>query len=147
MTITSLESSSKKAISPSTLPASLYRDAGIWALERETLFSQAWLFFGHISDLPEKRSYRVETLAGYSILVLRDENDDYHAYHNVCRHRAGPLVRDTQGQCAQHLQCPYHGWTYTLDGRLRAARDFGRRMDLIRVIMVCFASPLAYGMA
>jgi choline monooxygenase len=125
MTNLPAESQTSKVISPQTLPASLYREAAHWPLERESLFAQQWLFFGHESDLCGRRTFRVDNLAGFSIIVLRDDNDHLQAYHNVCRHRAGPLVRESQGICDSHLQCPYHGWTYTLDGRLRAARDFG----------------------
>ena len=68
-------------------------------------------------------------LSGFPIVALRDDKGELRAFHNVCRHRAGPLVKDEAGTCPGALVCQYHGWRYTLDGRLRAARDFGPADD------------------
>ena len=58
------------------------------------------------------------------MIVVRGK-DRIRAFHNVCRHRAGPLAPDGEGSCGQNLVCRYHGWRYALDGRLAGARDFG----------------------
>jgi choline monooxygenase len=63
--------------------------------------------------------------AGFPIIVVRDKDGTIRAFHNVCRHRAGPLADDGQGKCEGQLVCRYHGWRYALDGRLASARDFG----------------------
>ncbi|MEI9903791.1 MAG: aromatic ring-hydroxylating dioxygenase subunit alpha [Asticcacaulis sp.] len=60
---------------------------------------------------------------------MRGDDGTLRAFHNVCRHRAGPLVREDAGVCDGSLTCQYHGWKYTLDGRLRLARDFGAASD------------------
>lgn len=112
--------------SPTTLPATLYRnDPELWAKERRAIFARSWQFFGHESQLSEAGQWRAETIAGYPIIVVRDEAGGLRGYHNACRHRAGPLTDGPGGRCAGELVCRYHGWRYTLDGRLRSARDFG----------------------
>lgn len=116
-------------IAPVTLSASLYNDPAIWQEERRKIFAANWQFLTHESDLAEPRAYRADTLAGFPVLAVRGDDGVIRAFHNVCRHRASPLVRDEAGICEAHLTCPYHGWKYTLDGRLRAARDFGAASD------------------
>ncbi len=114
---------------PITAPASWYTDPAFWPVERQRIFAATWQFLCHESDLAQPGAYRADVLAGYPVVALRDEKGELRAFHNVCRHRAGPLVRDEAGTCAGALVCQYHGWRYTLDGRLRAARDFGPADD------------------
>ncbi|MCZ9335926.1 Rieske (2Fe-2S) protein, partial [Klebsiella pneumoniae] len=64
-------------------------------------------------------------IAGWPLLAVRGGDGVIRAFHNVCRHRAGPLVSGPAGSCGQELTCAYHGWRYALDGRLRAATGFG----------------------
>ncbi|MBY0563895.1 MAG: Rieske 2Fe-2S domain-containing protein [Hyphomonadaceae bacterium] len=110
---------------PETAPALWYRDPSRWPVERAAIFAKSWQFVTHESALAETGSWRAETLAGYPIIVVRDEKGGLRAFHNVCRHRAGPLVSERSGVCDGALTCRYHGWRYALDGRLRQARDFG----------------------
>lgn len=117
------------ATSPATLPASWYGDPALWAKERAAIFAKSWHFLTHASALPEPGSWRAETLAGYPVLVVRDDAGALRGFHNVCRHRAGPLTKGEEGRCEGALVCRYHGWRYALDGRLRAARDFGAAPD------------------
>lgn len=112
-------------LSPVTLPAAWYGDPSVWARERAAIFGKSWHFVTHDSALPEAGSWRAEVLAGYPIVVLRDETGALRGFHNVCRHRAGPLTQGEEGRCEGALVCRYHGWRYALDGRLRLARDFG----------------------
>jgi len=115
---------------PVTLPAELYRNDPVqWAAERRAIFGRSWQFFGHESQLTDSGQWVAETIAGYPIVVVRDEAGALRGYHNVCRHRAGPLTDGPSGKCDGLLVCRYHGWTYALDGRLRAARDFGPTAD------------------
>jgi len=69
------------------------------------------------------------TAAGYPLIVVRGDDGAVRAFHNVCRHRAGPLAEDGTGNCDRALICRYHGWRYALDGRLSSARDFGPAGD------------------
>ena len=118
------------ATAPTTLPADYYRaDPAQWDAERRAIFARSWQFFGHDSGLAETGSWIAETIAGYPLVVVRDEQGDLRGYHNVCRHRAGPLTDGPSGVCDGALVCRYHGWRYSLDGRLRAARDFGPSAD------------------
>ncbi|HVZ99128.1 MAG TPA: aromatic ring-hydroxylating dioxygenase subunit alpha [Caulobacterales bacterium] len=112
-----------------TLPAAWYCDAALWPRERAAIFARSWMFATHVEALPEPRCWRAETLAGYPIVIVRDEMGALRAFHNVCRHRAGPLTQGESGRCDGALVCQYHGWRYALDGRLRLARDFGAADD------------------
>jgi choline monooxygenase len=108
-----------------TAPAHWYSDPARWPLERARVFAPSWQFVAHASELAEAGAWRAETLADYPVIVVRGADGVLRGFHNVCRHRAGPLVREPAGVCAGALTCQYHGWRYTLDGRLREARDFG----------------------
>jgi choline monooxygenase len=88
------------------------------------VFGRAWLFMGHQSELSREGDVLAATIAGYPLIIVRTK-DGLKAFHNVCRHRAGPLFDDERGNCGGVLTCKYHGWVYALDGRLRNARDFG----------------------
>jgi len=112
-----------------TLPSSLYRDAAVYQHERTRLFGRSWLFLGHEAQLPETGSYLAVTIAGFPLIAVRGKDGVVRAFHNVCRHRAGPLAIDGSGRCDGMLQCRYHGWRYALDGRLASARDFGPSSD------------------
>jgi phenylpropionate dioxygenase-like ring-hydroxylating dioxygenase large terminal subunit len=107
-----------------TADASVYRDPERFNAERRTVFGRAWLFMGHQSELASEGDVLTATIAGYPLLVVRGPAG-LKAFHNVCRHRAGPLFDAERGNCGGALTCKYHGWAYTLDGRLRNARDFG----------------------
>jgi choline monooxygenase len=108
-----------------TACASLYRDPGAFQLERSLVFGRSWQFLAHESDLVDEGDYAADTLAGFPIVVVRNKDGALRGFHNVCRHRAGPLVADERGRCAGEFVCRYHGWRYTLDGRLRSAVGFG----------------------
>ncbi len=108
-----------------TAPAALYSDPAVFARERETVFRASWLFLGLEADLAAPGDYLAETLAGYPVVAVRGEDGAMLAYHNVCRHRAGPLVDEARGRRAGGFVCRYHGWRYAFDGRLRSAAGFG----------------------
>jgi len=111
---------------PETTPATWYRDPAVWPRERERIFAKTWQFVTHESALPDAGSWVAETIAGWPILLVRDEKGRVNGFHNVCRHRAGPLTEGESGRCTDGaLTCKYHGWRYLFDGRLRLARDFG----------------------
>lgn len=110
---------------PESLDAALYRGTAQYEVERRLVFGRSWLLFAHDSQLETPGSYVAATVAGYPVIVVRGEDGKVRAFHNVCRHRAGPLAEDGQGRCEGALTCRYHGWRYALDGRLANARDFG----------------------
>lgn len=102
-----------------TLPARAYTDPRWLAVERERVFARHFLPVAGLSALAQPGSQLACQVAGYPILLVRDGEGVLRAFHDVCRHRAGPLS-DGSGQVCQRrtLQCRYHGWTYSLDGRL-----------------------------
>ena len=105
-----------------TPPAAWYR-GGDHPLELATTFRSHWLSVGRLDEVSEPGSYFSGRIGGESFVVLRDEQGELRALHNVCRHHAAPLVKGA-GRCAE-LVCPYHGWTYALDGSLRRAPGLG----------------------
>lgn len=107
--------------SAETLPSSWYLDPA--TLERETrdIFYHTWQLVAKASDLPQVGSYMTCELLGEPLLMTRDDKGEIHAFYNVCRHRAGPVAVGCGTRKA--LQCGYHGWIYSLDGRLMSARE------------------------
>lgn len=108
-----------------TLPARLYGCPDAWARERSAVFGRAWLFLGHEAEAPEAGDWVATDIAGHRLVMVRGKDGVLRAFHNVCRHRAGPLVVGARGNCGAELVCAYHGWRYMLDGRLRSAVGFG----------------------
>ena len=104
------------------LPAPYYTDASIAALEAGAVFARSWQLVGQVSRLAGIGDHLVTEIAGLPVIVLRSDADTLRAFHNVCRHRAGPLAR-CDGLGAKALRCKYHGWTYGLDGVLRSAPE------------------------
>jgi choline monooxygenase len=108
-----------------TAPIELYRDPAIFERERETIFAKTWQFLGLESDLARPGDYLAEVVAGFPVLAIRDEQGSLRGFHNVCRHRAGPLVGEARGRCDRALVCRFHAWRYGFDGRLLEAVGFG----------------------
>ena len=100
-----------------TLPAWTYRSASFYGAEQEAIWRREWLLAGHVGDLRRPGDYLTASVAGEPLLVIRGQDGELRAFSNVCRHRAA-RVADRAGNCGKALRCPYHGWTYGLDGRL-----------------------------
>jgi len=104
------------------LDPSLYVDANIAALDREAVFARSWHLAGHVGQIDAPGDFLVADTALAPLLIVRDSQGELRAFHNVCRHRAGPLAL-CDGKGAKALRCLYHGWTYTLEGLLRSAPE------------------------
>lgn len=104
------------------LAAEFYAGEAMVRRDRDAVFAHSWQLAGHASALAEAGDHVVTEIAGLPIVVIRDAEGRLRAYHNVCRHRAGPLAT-CDGRGAKTLRCKYHGWTYTLDGVLRSAPE------------------------
>ena len=102
-----------------TIPFDWYADPAVLRLERERIFRRAWQYAGRTDQVAEAGMYFTCDLAGIPVVVVRGDDGELRAFLNVCRHR-GSLVCGGEGTRAS-LQCPYHAWTYALDGSLRAA--------------------------
>ena len=106
----------------------LYTDAEIFSLERQRIFSGRWLYLDHASRVPNAGDFIVREFLGESIILIRSHDDDVRVFYNVCRHRGSRLCAKGKGH-AKVLVCPYHGWSYALDGRLRSARHMPAGFD------------------
>src|SRR5918995_7508617 len=102
-----------------TIPFDWYSDPAVLRLESERIFRRAWQYAGRADQVAEPGAFFTCDLGGVPIVVVRDDEGAVRAFLNVCRHR-GSLVCESEGRRST-LQCPYHAWTYGLDGSLRAA--------------------------
>lgn len=103
-----------------TLPAWTYHDAGFFQQELERIHLPAWHFVGHQCELAKPGDYIATELVGRRVFVVCGEDRAIRGFHNVCPHRAHAVVTGERGTCAEAIRCPYHAWTFELDGRLRA---------------------------
>lgn len=104
-----------------TLPQEFYREPAIFARDITRIHLQHWLCVGHLSRIPKRGDYFIFDVADESFIIVRDNNDEIRAHANVCRHRGSQVCYEKEGNCKAFV-CPYHGWTYGLDGGLRFAR-------------------------
>ena len=104
-----------------TLPARYYVDGECFAREIEALFRTMWVCAGRAEEVERPGQFVLRDLAGDSIIVTRAGTGQLHAFHNVCRHRGTRLCTDATGVFPGSIQCPYHAWTYGLDGALIGA--------------------------
>jgi len=111
-----------------TLPAACYLQARFAAIEREAVFARGWQLAAHAAQVATAGDHALAEIAGVPLLIVRGDDGELRALHNVCRHRAGPLAT-CDGHGAKQLVCRYHGWRYALDGRLLGAPDMGRARD------------------
>lgn len=102
-----------------TLPVELYVDPAVHRLEQERIFARSWQYASHVSKLERPGDHVVTQAGDIPIIVTRTKEGELQGFVNACRHRLHPLATEN-GNCSL-LQCPYHGWTYELDGRLRSA--------------------------
>ncbi|MCA2358514.1 Rieske 2Fe-2S domain-containing protein [Mycobacterium intracellulare] len=99
------------------IPAHIYNDKELFALEKERLFGRAWTFVGHESEIPHDGDYVVRRVLDDSFIITRDSAGEVRALFNMCLHRGMQVCRAEMGN-ASNFRCPYHGWTYRNDGRL-----------------------------
>jgi glycine betaine catabolism A len=103
-----------------SLPQKYFVAPEIFGEEQDKIFSRNWLLVGHQSQVANAGDYIVQQVNGESLIVIRDKIGKISAFFNVCRHRGSRLIENDAGNCAS-IQCPYHAWTYGLDGRLTGA--------------------------
>ncbi len=107
----------------STIPAAWYVDQGVFDREKTAVFGRSWLAVGRCDQVCKTGDYFTSNVAGEPIVVIRGSDGTLRAFFNVCRHHAAEVATESSG-CASTLRCPYHGWTYDLDGSLKATPDF-----------------------
>jgi Rieske 2Fe-2S family protein len=113
-----------------------YRSHVVYERELDELVFRSWLYACHVSELPEPGDYQLFEIGEDSLIISRDAGGDIHALMNICRHRGARVCEEASGN-RKTFVCPYHGWVYETDGRLRAAREMEVREDF---------DPLGYGL-
>ena len=104
-----------------TLPRRFYTDPDFYRAEVDRFFFTRWICAGRADQIPRAGDYFTRTLGDESLIITRDGSGALHALFNVCRHRGTRLCEQPEGHFVDRIQCPYHNWTYDLEGRLLAA--------------------------
>ena len=107
-----------------TLAGDYFTSDEIYLEELEKIFGRRWLCAGHVAQLPAAGSYLLYEVGTESVIVLRDGAGELRAVHNVCRHRGSRLCSEPHGELGRSIRCPYHAWTYELDGDLKPVRHY-----------------------
>ncbi len=107
----------------STIPSSWYTDERIFRLEQETVFSRSWQVAARTDQLIKSGDYVTTELGDEPIVIVRGNDNQLRGFFNVCRHHAAAVMTEREGH-ANQMRCPYHGWTYSLEGELKGAPDF-----------------------
>ena len=107
-----------------SLPARAYCDQSQYQAERDRVFRPAWILAAYQHQFQQPGDYIADVFADWPIFIQMGDDRKLRAFHNVCAHRAGPIMWDGAGR-QSNLVCRYHGWAYNQDGALRSARDFG----------------------
>ncbi len=110
------------------LDRDFYCSPADYQVELDLIWYRDWLFVGHDCEIPKAGNFFTVQIGEYPIIVLRDRDGAVRALHNSCRHRGSRICAAERGS-ATRLVCPYHSWTYHLDGRLFSARDMGSNFD------------------
>ena len=105
----------------SGLPAWTYHSEALFRLERDNVFLNHWQVAGHVNDIPAPGDWLAFDILGERAVVMRGQDGEVRAFHNLCRHRGARVVDGEQGHCRGAVICPFHGWVYNLDGTLRGA--------------------------
>jgi choline monooxygenase len=125
-----------------TIPAPWYLDERIEQLERERVFGRNWIAVGRVDQVATPGQFFTVELAGEPLVIVRGADGELRAFYNVCRHHAAAVANVPCG-VAEHLRCPYHGWTYGLDGSLKGAPEFAGVCNFDRpkngLVPVCVA--------
>lgn len=112
-----------------TLSGRYYYDTAIFESEQDRIFERMWFCAVRSADLPSPGAFRRVQVGRESVLVVRGRDGALNAFLNVCRHRGAMLCSEDSGVVNRHLKCPYHAWTYGLDGKLFAAPNLGTLTD------------------
>jgi glycine betaine catabolism A len=122
-----------------TLPQAFYTDPDLYDFDVSAVFSRSWLMIGFEAELPEPGSYMAVTIGRNPVVVVRGRDSVIRGFHNTCRHRGSQICADGHGRNVK-LVCPYHKWTYELDGRLigaaRMPSDFRLEDHVLQAVQV-----------
>ena len=115
-----------------TLDGRWYHAPDVFARERERIFAREWICVGRAERLARPGDFFLAQVAGESLIVTRDNGERVRAFYNVCRHRGTRICTEPAGRFGGSIQCPYHAWTYALDGTLLNARTMAEMPDFDR---------------
>ena len=115
----------------STIPSSWYTDERVFELEKQTVFSRSWQVAARVDQVKNPGDYVTTEIADEPIVIVRGSDNQVRAFFNACRHHAAAVMTEPHGNAPQ-MRCPYHGWTYSLEGELKGTPDFGGVCDFDR---------------
>ena len=130
-TIDAMEISVLEVEEARSMPAAAYTSEAFYEFEKEAVFYRTWVWLGHQNQIPDPGDYFAITIADEPLLVVRQADGEILVMSAVCRHRGHPIAHgegEREGNCSR-FRCPYHSWTYGLDGRLMAAPSMDRTVD------------------
>ena len=128
-----------------SLPQPFYNDNELFQIDMQEIFQKAWLFIGLTCEVPATGNFITVQIGRNPIVVVRDRQGALHAFHNVCRHRGSRVCLAERGATAK-LVCPYHQWTYELDGKLLyAGSEMGTDFDMTKFALKEVALKIAGG--
>ena len=104
-----------------TLPQEYYIDDLLLKKEIDNIFFNSWLCIGRSNEIKKSGEYKIFTFGTESLFIIRNETNQLMAFYNICRHRGTRICKKENGKYSKSIQCPYHGWTYDLSGRLIGA--------------------------
>ncbi|SLN59908.1 Anthranilate 1,2-dioxygenase large subunit [Aquimixticola soesokkakensis] len=105
-------------VAPDRVATPMYEDPALFDLEMDKIFGKAWVWVGHVSEVPDKGSFKLSHVGTQPVIISRDRKNELHVLVNRCRHRAASVCEIQKGKTSS-FQCPYHGWGYALNGELR----------------------------
>ena len=108
-----------------TIPSDWYIDEEILKIEKKNIFLKSWQLFGSIDQVADKGDYKIKSINGQPLILIKNKNDSLNVFYNVCQHRGCVMIEEDGN--ANNIKCGYHGWVYDLDGNLRNARGFGKQ--------------------
>ena len=109
-------SSIRALVEPDRVHRDVYLDPELFELERERVFARSWVFVGHDSQVPATGDYLTTSIAGTPIIMVRAQDGCVHVLENRCAHKGSMLVSRASGSVGKFFRCPYHAWSYKLDG-------------------------------
>lgn len=131
---------------PTLLPTKNYCHAGLFLQEQATIFKQNWLVLGHV-DMIAAGQVRALRTGQWSILLARDPHGELRAFHNICRHRAGPLAWEGAApEDCRTIRCKYHGWSYDWAGALHNTPGFGEKLPMDTLPLMPLACAEHHGL-
>lgn len=110
------------------LSRDLYRDEEVYQQDLEQIWHKGWIFAGHTFEIEKAGEYMTIQLGDYPVVIVRDNKGEVRAFHNACRHRGSRICAESKGKTAK-LVCPYHKWTFDLDGKLLFAGNMGEKFN------------------